>query len=73
MWLMVLVAPWYVGSSQIRDRTHVSCIPALLYPACPVTFHFVADVVYESTLEAPDDIPHQREGSLSPCGHIEAM
>ena len=26
LWHMGLVAPWHVGSSHIRDRTHVSCI-----------------------------------------------
>ena len=25
LWLMSLVAPWQVGSSRIRDQTHVSC------------------------------------------------
>ena len=26
LWIMGSVAPWHVGSSQIRDQTHVSCI-----------------------------------------------
>ena len=26
LWFTGLVAPWHVGSSQIRDQTHVSCI-----------------------------------------------
>ena len=33
MWHTGLVAPWRVGSSQIRDRTDVSCIGRwILYP-----------------------------------------
>ena len=26
LWCVCWVSPWHVGSSQIRDRTHVSCI-----------------------------------------------
>ena len=69
LWHTGSVALWYVvGSSRIRDQTPLSLIPALFYLACPVTFHSVADIMYESTIEAPDDIPHQREGSLPLAG-----
>ena len=26
LWCMGFVGPWHVGSSRVRDRTHVSCI-----------------------------------------------
>ena len=34
LWLMGLVAPWHVGSSRTRARTHVSCIGRQILNHC---------------------------------------
>lgn len=45
--------------------------PLPFFFSVSVTFYFIADTVYESTIEAPDDIPHQREGRFSFVGILK--
>ena len=37
LWCMSLVAPWQVGSYQIQDQTHVSCIGRQILYHCTTT------------------------------------
>ena len=68
VWCTDLVPPWHVGSSQIRDQSHVSCIGKwIIYHWATREAPQFSSVQFSHSVVSDSLWPHESQHARPPC------